>query len=160
VTTAKRPESEHSASRLTFSEGADDWIRQFIKVFEQFVLDAMRDLPPDASVFEAQVATGRAILKTYLDSGMEFESALELFGQVVIEKRSEGVAWDDVMNQRRFELVDKEIQGSLTSAERIELAGLTRSMRKHVESEANLPIQGAQTLHRKLLQLKPLGEPE
>jgi hypothetical protein len=60
----------------------------------------------------------------------------------------------DALNQRRFELIDKEIQGSLTPAEAIELAGLTRSMREHVDMEANLPMTGARTLHERLLQLK------
>jgi hypothetical protein len=136
----------------------DDWIRQFIQVFERHVLDASRALPPEASVSESQVATARAILATYLDSGMDFESALELLGQAAVEWRSVDVAWSDALNQRRFELIDKEIQRSLTPAESIELAGLTRSMRDHVESETNLPMEGARALHQKLLQLKSPGE--
>ena len=74
------------------------------------------------------------------------------------ERRSVGAAWSDALNQRRFALIDKEIQGSLTGTESIELAGLTRIMRDHVESEANLPMKGARALHRKLLKLKSRGE--
>jgi hypothetical protein len=115
-------------------------------------------MPPDASVSESQVATARAILATYVDSGMEFESAVELLGQVAVERQSVNVAWSDALNQRRFALIDKEIQGSLSAPESIELAGLTRIMRNHVESETNLPMKGARVLHRKLLQLKSKGE--
>ena len=79
--------------------------------------------------------TARAILSTYLDSGMEFESAVELLGRVAVERRSADLAWSDALNQRRFALIDKEIQGSLTPPESVELAGLTRIMRDHVESE-------------------------
>jgi len=142
------------------SAAADLWIRQFIKQFELHLLEASRDLPPDANVSESQVATARAILATYLDSGMEFESALELLGQVATDWRSVDVAWNETLNQRRFELIDKEIQGSLTPAESIELAGLTRSMRDHVESETNLPMKGARALHRNLVQRKSTGESE
>ncbi|HEY2252553.1 MAG TPA: hypothetical protein VGH74_15880, partial [Planctomycetaceae bacterium] len=89
------------------SSTADFWIRQFIKQFELHVLDASRHLPPDASVAESQAATARAILATYLDSGMEFESAVELLGQVAVERRSPEVVWNDGLNQRRFALIDK-----------------------------------------------------
>jgi len=136
----------------------DLWIRQFIKQFELHVLDASRHLPADANVSESQLATARAILATYLDSGLEFESAVELLGQAAVEWRSVDVSWSDALNQRRFALIDKEIQGALTPAERIELAGLTRIMRDHVDSETNLPMKGARALHRKLLQLESTGE--
>jgi hypothetical protein len=137
---------------------ADHWIRQFIKHFELHVLDASRHLPPGARVSESQRATARAILATYLDSGMEFEAAVELLGQAAVEWRSVNVAWSEALNERRFALIDKEIQGSLTPAESIELAGLTRTMRNHVDSEMNLPMKGARALHRKLLQLESTGE--
>ncbi|MCI0457233.1 MAG: hypothetical protein L0Z62_09670 [Gemmataceae bacterium] len=158
MTTTEPPESEPTQSRETISAHADDWIRQFIKHFELHLLDAQRDLPPDASVSESQAATARAILETYLDSGMEFESVVALLGQVAVERRSGKVAWSDALNQRRFALIDKEIQGSLTPSESIELAGLTRILRDHVESETNLPMEGERTLHRKLLQRKSKDE--
>jgi hypothetical protein len=68
--------------------------------------------------------------------------------------------WNDELNAKRFELIDKGIQGSLTPAETIELAGLTRSMRDHVESDVNLPMTGARALHRKLLHTYSSGESE
>jgi hypothetical protein len=160
VTTAKTHESEQPASPEAISPVADEWMRQFIKVFEQHLLDASGDLRPGASVAESQAVTARAFLAAYLDSGMEFESVLALLGQVAAGWRSGEVAWTDAMNQRRFELIDKEIQGSLTPAESIELAGLTKCMRDQVESEMNLPMEGARSLHQKLLQLDPGGEPE
>lgn len=160
MTAAKPHESEQPGSGEAISTTADLWIRQFVKQFELHMLEASRQLPPDASVSQSQAATARAILATYLDSGMEFESAVELLGQVAVEWRSVDGAWTKALNQRRFELIDKEIQGSLTPAESIELAGLTRSMREHVEAETNLPMRGARALHRKLLQLESPGEAE
>ena len=160
MTTTRPHEPEQPASQLGIPADEDDWIRQFIKHFELHLVDARRDLPPDASDSDLQAAAARAILATYLDAGMEFESAVELLGQVAVERRSVDAVWSDALNQRRFELIDKEIQGSLTAAESIELAGLTRCMRDHVESEANLPMEGARALHRRLLQLDSAGESE
>jgi len=158
LTTTRSHESEQPASPEAISAETDLWIRQFIKQFELHVLDASHRLMPDASVAQSQVATARAILATYLDSGMELESVMELFGRVAVESRSVEASWSDAFNQRRFALIDKEIQGLLTPAESIELAGLTRIRRDHVDLEANLPIAGARALHRKLLQLEPTGE--
>lgn len=61
-----------------------------------------------------------------------------------------GVEWNASLNQRRFELIDKEIRGTLSPAEQIELAGLTRIMREQLETEDNLPLEGAKALLRKL----------
>ncbi len=158
MTTTRSHESEQPVSQKAISADTDLWIRQFIKHFELHVLDASRDLPPDAGVCESQVATARAIVATFLDSGMEFESVVELLGRVAVEWRSVEAAWSDALNQRRFALIDREIEGSLTPAESIELAGLTSIMRDHVESEANMPIEGVRALHRKLLQLESTGE--
>jgi len=158
VTTTKSHESEQPVRRDGISADTDLWIRQFIEQFELRLLDACRDLPPDAGVSEPQLATARALLATYLDSGMEVESVVELLGRVAAERRGLEAGWSDTQNQRRFELIDKEIQGSLTPGESVELAGLTALMRHHVESEQNLPIEGARALHRKLMQLQSTGE--
>jgi hypothetical protein len=158
LTTTRSHKSEQPASPGAISADTDLWIRQFIKHFELHVLDASHDVRPDASVSESQVATARAIVATYLDYGMELESVMELFGRVAVERRSIGARWSDALNQRRFALMDKEIQGLSTPAESVELAGLTRIMRDHVDAEANLPIEGARALHRKLLQLELTSE--
>jgi hypothetical protein len=158
VTTTKSHESELPVSRKAISADADLWIRQFINHLEIHALDASHALSPQPSVFESRVAAARAIFETFLDSGMEFESVVELFGRVAVERRLVTAAWNDELNHRRFELVDKEIQGSLTPGESLELAGLTRIMRDHVDSEANLPFEGARALHRKLLQSESMGD--
>jgi len=149
----KKPrESEPESPPDSISEHANAWIRQFVRALENSFLDASRSLPSDARVPDYQVATIRAVLQTLLDSGMDSESFVEAVGQVLIERRPGPVEWNSELNRRRFELIDREIQETLTPAERIELAGLTRIMREELESEANLPMEGAKTLHRKLLE--------
>lgn len=152
MTTRKRPDSVPPTSG-EISADTEDWIRQFLEHFEIHALC-------EGAKATAPLATARAILATYLDSGMDQESVLALIGQVAIESRIARVGWTGALNRRRFELIDKEIQESLTPAEIVELAGLTRMMRDHVESELNLPMQGARDLHSKLLHIDSAGEPE
>jgi hypothetical protein len=58
--------------------------------------------------------------------------------------------WDEVKNARRFELVDREIQGSISEAEKRELESLTRQLRLHRRAVAPIPLKGAQRLHREI----------
>ncbi len=157
VTTRKLPESKATSSSAV-SAAADDWMRLFTKHFELNFLAVSGKPSGDPSLSELRLATARAVYKTFLDSGMEFEAVVELLGQAAFEGASGPLVWDDTLNQRRFALIDKDIQGSLTPEERLELAGLTRMMRDHVDSEANLPTRGARALHRKLLHLGSSGE--
>jgi hypothetical protein len=156
--TRKPPESEPPESPQALSADADLWIRQFIAHLERRLLEAARRMPADAGVSESQMATARAIVATFLDSGMDLESAVEILGQAAVEQPAVDIRWSDALNQRRFALIDKDIQGSLNAAESIELAGLTRIMRDHVESEVNLPMAGARALHRRLLQTGSPGQ--
>lgn len=112
-------------------------------------------LPSDATNAEYSLAAIRAVKMTLLDSGLSDEQILGLIAQVAFEpasssKRSE---WTADLNKRRFELIDGDIQGTLTREERLELVGLTQIMREHVDSEINLPFSGAQKLHRYLTEL-------
>lgn len=150
------PEAETKSRRDSVSENASDWIQQFLKYVELYFIDA--SLPPDADVAEYQDATIRAVIQTLLDSGMTREAVLEAMGCAATQQTADAGNWNSKLNQRRFKLIDKEIQGVLTPAESVELAGLTRIMREHIESETNLPMEGAKELHRKLLELKAADE--
>ncbi len=155
----KPPETEWGSGRASTSEHANDWIRRFVHQLEVNFADTSLSLPPDAHVLEYQIATIRAMFRTLLDSGMDSESFAGAVGRVLIEKRPVSIGWNSALNQRRFELIDKEIQETLTPAERVELAGLTAIMREHLDSEANLPMEGAKALHRKLLELAVKDKP-
>jgi hypothetical protein len=62
--------------------------------------------------------------------------------------------WNDDKNARRSALIDKEIEGSLTSAERVELEVLQKQAVAHRDRIAPLPIEGARKLHQQLLARK------
>lgn len=149
----KPPESEAESQQGAISQHASDWIRRFLKQAELHFVDASQSLAPDADISEYQEATIQAVFQTLLDSGMTVDALLATMGQVAVEQHAGSTSWHSELNQRRFALIDREIQGTLTPDEKIELAGLTRIMRQHLESETNLPVKGAKELHRKLLEL-------
>ena len=61
--------------------------------------------------------------------------------------------WSDVKNARRFELIDKEIAGTLNSAESSELNSLQSQMDNYLRRVAPLPIAGTRQLHARLVKL-------
>ena len=155
----KPRKSESASGGDSISEHSSEWIRLFIKHLELNLLDSSRSLPPDASDLDYWVAAIRAMSETFLDSGMDQDLFADTIGRVLIEKRPGSAAWNFALNERRFELIDKEIQDTLLPAERVELAGLTAIMREQLDSEANLPMEGAKALHRKLLGLAVKDKP-
>jgi hypothetical protein len=136
----------------TLSEGANDWFRQFLKHLEISMAETGQGLPSDAGDADFSLAAMRAVKLTLLDSGLDNERILGLFGRVAFERAdaSKMPEWTAELNKRRFELIDGEIQGALSREEQLELAGLTQLMRQHVDSEVNLPFEGAKKLHRYL----------
>jgi len=144
----KQPES--GAGEL--SETANDWFRQFLKLLELFIVEAGQGLPPDAKATDYRLAAMRAVKLTLVDSGIDDDEIVNLFGRVALEKTnaSTKLEWNAELNKRRFELIDGDIQGKLGRTGQIELAGLTQLMREQVDSEVNLPLEGARKLHRLL----------
>ena len=62
--------------------------------------------------------------------------------------------WSDELNERRIELIDKDIQGNITKEESAELAGLQCKAIAFRDRVAPLPIEGARRLHQQLLEMK------
>ena len=60
------------------------------------------------------------------------------------------IDWD-AKNDRRCELIDKEIEGTLHPVEKRELEELQRQMLAYRRKVAPLPLKGAQRLHQQLL---------
>lgn len=66
-------------------------------------------------------------------------------------------AWTPDLNRRRCELIDRDIDGTITPAERAELAVLQAAMDRWLDAMAPLPIEAARKLHRQLVE-KAAGE--
>lgn len=137
-------------------ESANDWFREFLKHLEIYMAETGQALRPDSETAELCLAAVRAVKLTLRDSGVGEDEIVNLFGRIMIEEKSGGKepVWNAELNKRRFELIDGDIQGRLSRAEQIELAGLTHLMREHVDSEVNLPFEGATKLHRPLAELE------
>jgi hypothetical protein len=147
-------DSEHQPSSETISEAASDWLYQFIKHFELNFIDVSRKLPADIDRLALQRFTLEAVFDTIEDSGLSREEMLALLADVASRSSAEPVNWTAELNARRYELIDKQISGTFSSEERMELTSLTQAMRRAIETEANLPMEGARELHQKLQQLR------
>lgn len=147
----KQPESDAGE----ISEAVNDWFRQFLKHLEIFMVETGQGLPADSEPADHCLAAMRAVKLTLLDSGMDDEGVRNLLGRIAVEETNTGtqLEWNAELNKRRFELIDGDIQGTLNPAEQSELAGLTHLMREHVDSEDNLPFEGAKKLHRRLTEM-------
>lgn len=135
-------------------EYASDWFRQFLKHLELEIADGGRELQAEPDSLECGLIALQAVHRTLLDSGLDQQQVAALFGRTVPKKLGGhvGAQWTAELNQRRFELIDREIQGTLGSVEELELAALTQLMRDHVDSELSLPLEGAKKLHRYLVE--------
>ena len=59
--------------------------------------------------------------------------------------------WTEAKNERRCDLIDKEIDGTLTPAEVVELQALQQALLKYRNKVAPLPIAAVRKLHKQLL---------
>ena len=59
--------------------------------------------------------------------------------------------WSEEKNDRRCQLIDKEIEGTLSAFEQMELGQLQAEMLKHRRSVAPLPLDDLRELHQELL---------
>jgi hypothetical protein len=62
--------------------------------------------------------------------------------------------WTKSKNTRRADLIDKQIEGTLSPEERVELDFLQQQFRAFRQQHAPLPIENAKQLHRELLEKK------
>jgi hypothetical protein len=63
----------------------------------------------------------------------------------------DGGAWTDAQNARRCDLIDKEIEGTITPDEVRELHALQEAMLRYRRRVAPLPLEDARQLHQELL---------
>ena len=96
----------------------------------------------------------RQVILSFPASGTVFE----LDGQPVAclipppTKDDDGGEWTAAKNDRRFYLIDKEINGSITREESVELETLQARMGRWLDKVAPLPLEYVRRLHRELLE--------
>ena len=88
--------------------------------------------------------------------GSVIEQNGEPFVRVLPFPRSNGSVsdneWTSAKNQRRCDLIDREIDGQLTPDERVELEELQQELRRYVNKVAPLPLEPLRKLHQELLE--------
>jgi hypothetical protein len=67
--------------------------------------------------------------------------------------------WTADKNQRRIDLIDREIDGTLTPDERAELGDLQQQLRRYVDKVAPLPLEPLRKLHQELLEKAAKAQP-
>ena len=96
----------------------------------------------------------RQVILSFPSSGTVFE----LDGRPVAclipppTKVDEGEEWTATNNDRRFYLIDKEIDGSITPEQALELETLQTRMGRWLDKVAPLPLEYIRQLHRELLE--------
>jgi hypothetical protein len=66
--------------------------------------------------------------------------------------------WTEEQNARRCQLIEKQVDGTLTADEARELDRLQQEMRRHVDHIAPLPFDAAMRLHAELLKKRQIRE--
>ena len=80
--------------------------------------------------------------------GVTYHGTQQRFRQ---EPVTDATTWTDEKNRKRCDLVDKEIAGTISSAEQTELRRLQAEMLAYRRKVAPLPLQDLRALHQELL---------
>lgn len=152
MTNDEQPKVNRNRTTPAISRDSLDWSAQFVKhlriEFESHVADSKRELSPG----EYRQRMTQAFAHVLLDSGAAPYEAFHLLegARRTLLSEDDG-EWNETKNQRRVELIDKSIQGELSAEESFEFVRLTEQMRAVVETEASVPLAGANELHKRLL---------
>jgi hypothetical protein len=96
---------------------------------------------------------GGSVLKLH---GHDFARVLPV-GPVSESAPANEEEWTDAKNSRRCDLIDKEIDGTITPEEARELYALQQAMLRYRRRVAPLPLEDARRLHQELLQKAQQG---
>jgi hypothetical protein len=154
MSTGRQPKSKAEGAHKTLSKEKLEWIQLIVKHLELNLVDLSDALPSDADHAAYLHWTISGFFRTLEEApGAGSDAIFNMFRQIADESIGEPIEWTADLNARRFALIDKKIEGSLAPAEQVELERLTKAMRRSVESELKLPLEGAKSLHRYLTEL-------
>jgi hypothetical protein len=103
------------------------------------------DLPPDVE---------RRLSDKAMHSGKDVVQLIRVAIVRFVEEDScpsSNQVWSKELEPRRCELIDKDIAGTASPCEKVELIELDRLANEHFDTVAPPPFEGAQRLHRQLL---------
>ena len=146
----EKPLEQETTNDPSFSSHAADWLNAFKKHFSIVFQDATSNLTDEPDDAELQKSAIEAITITLRESGMSEDQMLSFLGEAFEKVGARALQWTPELNQRRIDLIDQKIVGSISFEEKIELTRLTDSLRASVDNEEMFPTDGARALHAKL----------
>jgi hypothetical protein len=104
------------------------------------------DLPPDVehSLAARASETGQDVVHL-------IQLAVTRFVAEEVSPVTGNGQWSQELDDRRCALIDREIAGTITVAERAELGALQRIAEQHFDEVAGPPLEGAVKLHQQIL---------
>ena len=129
---------------------AADWLNAFKKHFSIAFQDATSSLADQPANEELQKAAIVAMTATLRDSGLSDDQMLVFLSEAFATVPLNAIEWTPELNNRRIELIDRDIANRISFEERVELARLTDALRTSVNTEEAFPMKGARELHSKL----------
>lgn len=145
---------EHTSGQQATSFTADEFGGLFVKNLELEYASMASQLSAGSSAAEFRQVMARAIFTTFVESGLMAEEVAQLMAvtSANLFATSPTSTWTSDDNARRIKLIDQWLQKTISPAESLELAHLTARMRAHCDREEMLPMDGAERLHRQLLE--------
>lgn len=154
MSTDAQPNPEQRVGESPRSRGAADWAAKFAAELEQ-EFDRVHEEVAGETSDDYWRSMSRAFVNVLVESGGRPGRITVLIQDALRSVLPQEVEWTDGKSDRRCELVDKDIQGTITQEEQIELAELTHERRVYRRKVAPLPIDDLRELHRELLQQAP-----
>lgn len=146
----EKPLEQGSPANPSHPSDAADWLNAFKKHFSIAFQDVTSNLADQPANEELQKAAVIAMTTTLRDSGLSNDQMLVFLSEAFETVRAATTKWTPELNERRIELIDKEIANAISFDEKVELAKLTDALRTSVGTDEAFPMEGARELHAKL----------
>ena len=125
------------SSTIVVSDAVRDSFEQLLTLFKSFQLRSSDSVRPTDLVALTNVAERYSAISRWLHGGLKLER--------------EDPEWNDEKNERRCQLVDRDIDGTITPAEKEELDDLQQQVLDYRRRVAPLPLEDVRQLHQELL---------
>ncbi len=146
------PADDTVVSRKSFLGGLLDAAESSNVQISEVLRQSFETLRTASRMWSHLTSIKRAVSPELLQGFTEASGITSLRGSFrTFFERPDKLDWNDAKNDRRCDLIDKEIEGTLLPTETCELAELQRQMLAYRRKVAPLPLKEAQELHQQLL---------
>jgi len=148
----RRHADDTAVSRKVFLGGLSDAVESSDVRISEVFRESVESLYRTTEEWSQSTSFKSDVLRESLQAFTEASQMTSLRENLrTLFERPDEPDWNDAKNDRRCDLIDKEIEGTLLPAEKRELAQLQRQMLAYRRKVAPLPLKEAQRLHQHLL---------